>query len=266
MINLKSTVSFSEPRDDVFVENRKDNEDSFLSPIYNSNGHILCIADGLGSYKGALKASSFVCKFLEAQYNIDHSYLSSDFVNDLKNEFGKYIQSLDKEYIKAATTLSVCFLDNFGLSIWHIGDCRVYIKKDKKLIQLTNDHTQYQKLLREKVYTKKELEAKGVGRNTLTTAISLSVPIEEECLFIPMTKLREEYGDELSIVIMSDGAHHFWDRNRRFGEKTMSDIVKFSSALKRRIERFGAIDDYTVVAATFDVRDIGNMAVLPIAE
>lgn len=253
MINLKSIVSFSEPRDSVFIENRKDNEDSFLSPIRKNNGYLFCIADGLGSYKGALKASSFVCEFLEDSSKLDHYYFSSHFVNDLKNAFSNYIQSLDREYIKASTTLSVCFLDEAGLSVWHIGDCRVYIKKDRKLIQLTNDHTQYCKLLSEKVYTKKELEAKGIGKNTLTTAISLSVPIEDECIFIPMNDLRNEYGDDLSIIIMSDGAHHFWDLRKQFGEKTMGDIVKFSGALKRRIERIGAIDDYTLVAATFNL-------------
>lgn len=264
MLNIKSVVSFSESRDDIFVENRKDNEDSFVLPACNKGGYVFCVADGLGSYKGALNASRFVCRFLEGKKNIDHSYLNDLFVDDLKVEFGKYIQSLDKEYIKAATTLSACFLDTSGLSIWHAGDCRVYIKKDKKLIQLTNDHTQYQKLLSKKIYTKKELEAHGIGKNTLTTAISLSTPIEEEYLFISMDDLKHEYGDNLSIIIMSDGAHHFWDLRKRFSAKTMGDIVKFSSALKRRIERFGAIDDYTVVAATFNVQDIENIAVLPI--
>ncbi|OYQ76061.1 PP2C family protein-serine/threonine phosphatase [Wohlfahrtiimonas chitiniclastica] len=259
MFNIKSVASFSEPRDNIFLENRKNNEDSFVSPIRNKNGYVFCIADGLGSYKGALNASRFVCRFLEDKKNIDHSYLSRLFADDLTIEFGKYIQSLDKEYIKAATTLSVCFLDEFGLSIWHAGDCRVYIKKDKKLIQMTSDHTQYQKLLSKKIYTKKELEEHGIGKNTLTTAISLSIPIEEEYLFIPMGDLRKEYGNELSIIIMSDGAHHFWDLRRRFSEKTMSDIVKLSSALQRRIERMGAIDDYTVVAATFDVQNIADI-------
>ncbi|MBS7827373.1 protein phosphatase 2C domain-containing protein [Wohlfahrtiimonas chitiniclastica] len=263
MINLKSAISFSVGRDDYSIEKRKCNEDSFLAPIRQNNGYLFCVADGVGSYIGAKESSTFVCDFLNDLENISNEYFSSNFSGDIQDSFRKYISNLDPDFRKAATTLSICFFDNQGLSVWHIGDCRIYIKSGNKLKQLTRDHTQYQKLLDDKIYTKAELKEKGLNKNSLITAISSFIEMKEDYFFIPMDILRQEYGDEITIIIMSDGAHHFWDLRRRFGEKTMNDIVKFSSALKRRIERFGAIDDYTVVAATFDVQDI---TALPIEE
>lgn len=269
MMTLKSLISFSNPRDDMFVENRKENEDSFLPVTHKNGGYLFSMADGVGSYPGALDASSFVCDFLLSNEKISHDYLDRKFERDLSSSFIEYFSNKDPKYRKAATTLSFCFLDDKGLSIWHAGDSRIYIQQGMKLIQVTTDHTQYQKLLDEKIYTKKELKEKNISRNTLLTAVSMAIELKSDYHFIPMDKLKLEYGEDITIIIMSDGAHHFWDLRKRFSTKTMEDIVKFSSALKRRIERFGAIDDYTVVAATFNVRDrlkVQGTTTLPIQE
>ena len=51
---------------------------------------------------------------------------------------------------------------------------------------------------------------------------------------------------------MSDGAHQFWEQRKSFSKITMSDIIKFGNALKRRIENKGPVDDYTVIGVTFN--------------
>lgn len=254
MITLKSLASFSSAKDTTSQEIRNKNEDSFLSVTHTNKGYLFAVADGVGSYLGASEASSFVCNFLNSCKTINHAYIKKELGYELSRSFKDHFSDMQDEYRKAATTLSFCFLDDDGLSIWHAGDSRVYIQKEKKLLQLTSDHTQYQKLLDEKIYTKKELEEKNINKSTLLTAISMAVDLKEEYIFIPIDDLTMNYSENLSIVIMSDGAHHLWDKNRRFGDKTMSDIIKFSNALKRRIERYGASDDYTVVSATFDLK------------
>lgn len=157
---INSILAFSEPRDKFLIEKKKQNEDSILAPIRKNDGFLFGVADGLGSYKGAREASSFVCDFLQNNINISHSYLKDLLKNELIQGFYKFIESLDSESSKASTTLSFCYLNDVGLSIWHVGDCRVYVKQDLKLIQLTNDHTQYQELLDKKIYSKKELAEK----------------------------------------------------------------------------------------------------------
>jgi serine/threonine protein phosphatase PrpC len=252
ILNLNSVLAFSEPRDKFLVENKKPNEDSFLIPFKKGNGILFGVADGLGSYKGAQEASRFVCDYLKINQEISHNYLEKSFKKDLEDNFTNFISSLNPEYNKASTTLSFCFLDDFGLSIWHAGDCRVYIKQGNKLVQLTHDHTQYQQLLDKKIYTKKELAEKEFSQNTLTNAISSFIELTNDYIFIPSSSLQTDFGENISIFVMSDGAHQFWEQRKSFSKITMSDIIKFGNALKRRIENKGPVDDYTVIGVTFN--------------
>ena len=56
------------------------------------------------------------------------------------------------------------------------------------------------------------------------------------------------------MLIMSDGAYQFWDQRKYFSKITMSDIIRFGNALKRRIENKGPLDDYTMVGTTFSLK------------
>lgn len=254
MCKLNSILAFSEPRDKFLIEKKKLNEDSILSPIKKGNGFLFGIADGLGSYIGAQEASNFVCNYLLNKEKINHDYLEHSFKTDLKESFNNFISSLPHDYNKASTTLSFCLLDNLGLSIWHAGDCRVYIKQGIKLVQLTTDHTQYQQLLDQKIYSKKELAEKNFSQNTLTNAISSFIELNNDYIFIPYDVLKQEYGEDISVLIMSDGAYQFWDQRKYFSKITMSDIIRFGNALKRRIENKGPLDDYTMIGTTFSLK------------
>src|SRR5690606_27250926 len=163
-ITLSCVSCFSEARDKFSPERSKQNEDSLIVPLKKSNGFLFGVADGLGSYHGAKEASSLVCNYIEDLKKINHEYLEHSLKDELKINFQNFIQSQSSEYIKASTTLSFCFLDDRGLSIWHVGDCRVYIKQGTKLIQLTSDHTQYQRLLDKKIYSKKELKEQNISQ------------------------------------------------------------------------------------------------------
>jgi serine/threonine protein phosphatase PrpC len=251
-LNLSSILAFSEPRDKFLADHKKPNEDELLTPLKIGDGFLFAVADGLGSYQGAKEASRFVCDFLRKNHKMSHHYLELLLKKDLKNGFDEFINNLPPEYIKASTTLSLCFIDDEGLSIWHVGDCRVYIKQKNKLMQLTNDHTQYQQLLDKKIYSKKELAEKKISQSTLTNAISSFIELVNDYTFIPFESLQSEYGDTISILIMSDGAYQFWDQRKYFSRITMNDIVKFGNALKRRIENKGPVDDYTTIGITFN--------------
>lgn len=252
MIYLKSSISFSEPH----LETKTLNEDAILPITEISQGqYLLAVADGVGSYNGASEISSYITRLLSYSQDISHEFFKIVFLDYLK-------KCLDEESIfqginsKASTTLTVCFLNQEGLSIWHIGDCRAYLRCENKLIQITSDHTQYQNLIDNKLYTKRELDILNVGKNQLTTAISKWIDMKPEIQFISVERLKENYGDILDIHIMSDGLHHFWDVRKRFSPNTMQDIVKFGNAIKRRVERYGSIDDYSLVSASFDLSGI----------
>jgi len=243
MFNLISSCNFSYPK-----EPHRINEDSILTPKKIGNGYLFAVADGVGSYKGADKASKLVINFIDNL--LENNFEDIDFIfYQLKTNISKLSDNI--ELSQAATTLTFAYLNKTGLSIGHIGDCRVYVRDGKKLKLLTKDHTQHQKLLDEKIYTKKELK-KMEGKNILTTAISKYIEMTFDNIFVPLSKLPIENG-KIALFIMSDGAYSFWDTSPRFSEKTMSNIIKFSNSLLRRIEKKSPIDDYSLVSAEFSL-------------
>lgn len=223
----------------------KTNQDAMLAPKTIAGGVFFAVADGVGSYKGAELASLSAVEYLNQIESVGHitDYMTvfKDILNKIK-EFSQY----DSAYERASTTLTYYFVEPRGLHIGHIGDCRAYVKQGKKLKQLTKDHTQHQKFLDEKLFTKSQL--KNVkGKNIITTAISQVVSMDPSNYFIPIDDLELD-NDTLSLYIMSDGAHSFWEQSPRFSERTMDSVTKMSASLQRRIERKGPVDDYTFVA------------------
>lgn len=255
MIYLKSSISFSE----AHLESKVLNEDAVLPITETSKGrYLLAVADGVGSYNGASEISNYVTSFLAHNRNTSHEFFKNIFLDFLKKSIAEE-SIFEGVNSKAATTLAVCFLDQDGLSVWHIGDCRVYLRSENKLIQITTDHTQYQKLIDKKLYTKRELDSLNVGKNQLTTAISKWIDMMPDTQFYSIENLKKEYGDTLDVYIMSDGLHHFWDMRKRFSPNTMQDVIKFGNAIKRRVERHGSIDDYSLVSASFDISKSGTI-------
>lgn len=239
MISLVETSSFSYPK-----TLDRTNQDSILAPRKLENGYLLAVADGVGSYSGGENASQIAIGHLESLTEQKTLFNSEELFSEIKNKIINFSQSEEK-YSKAATTLTLAFLSSEGLFVSHIGDCRIYIKEGNSLTQLTKDHTQFQKLVDEKIFTKKYL-SETKAKSILTTAIAPNVEMYIDSFFIPWDSLPIE-NHAISLYIMSDGAHHFWEKRPRFSENTMNCMSQFFNSFKRRIERAAPIDDYSTV-------------------
>ena len=242
MIGLVRSTAFSYPKN-----NSKQNEDSILVAKKVNNGFILAIADGVGAYDGAYEASSSAINFLNKLDSFDYKD-GADLFFDLKENFKKFSINNEK-YKNAATTLTVAFINSNQLYVAHIGDCRLYVLIDNKLKCLTKEHAQHQKFLDEKIYTKSELK-KLDGGNIITSAISEKYLRSYEFFNIPIEDLVQNNG-KLSLFLMSDGAHHYWEDRPRFSVNTMTNILRFSNSLSNRIVNKGLIDDTSFVGAEF---------------
>lgn len=239
MVNIIESACFSFPK-----SHDKQNQDSMLEPKKVTGGIVLAVADGVGSYKGAEFASQSAVEHLNQLEGmsaiLDYSKVFSNILQRIKE-----LATSDISYERASTTLSYCFVTEQGIHIGHIGDCRVYVKQGLKLKQLTKDHTKHQQFLDENIFTKAQL--KNIkGKSVITTAISQVVPMKHDDYFISIDELELD-NDSLSLYIMSDGAHSYWERSPRFSINTMNSIVKMAAFLQRRIESKGAEDDYTFI-------------------
>ncbi|MDX7992236.1 PP2C family protein-serine/threonine phosphatase [Xenorhabdus littoralis] len=225
------------------------NQDSIMPPKIAGGGYIMAVADGVGAYDGAFDASQIAIKHLSNSV-IEDDLNIGEVLFAIKKNISKLSES-NVSFHRAATTLTFCYINQNTLHIGHVGDTRIYVRKEKKLIQLSTDHTQHQELINEGLFTKKEL--KGMkGKNTLTSALSKAVDLKYQEIHYPFSELVDDEG-KLDLYIMSDGAHYFWEKRPRFSDNTLRNPVKFASSLQKRIEKATPIDDYSLVAASFRV-------------
>ncbi|HAT2813275.1 PP2C family protein-serine/threonine phosphatase [Citrobacter braakii] len=240
MISILSSAVFSMPK-----SLERENQDSVLHPKQVNDGYLMAIADGVGGYKGGHEASSAAIMSLSKLTE----EIKVDNIGKLFTSIRRDITALssnDETLLSAATTLTVCHVNSSGLTIGHSGDCRVYIKQNNKLKQITKDHTQHQMLIDDGVFTARQLK-NAKGKNIITTALSANIVLDFQALFIPTSELPLENG-MLSLFIMSDGSHNIWETRPRFSDNTLSNACRFATSLKKRIELKGPIDDYSLIA------------------
>lgn len=245
MIRLLNTSAFS-----LGKAQDRENQDSILPPTQIENGYLFAVADGVGAYAGALAASSLAIKQLTYSTPEEMHGMWSIF-NKIQGKMTELLRD-SVEFHSSATTLSFCYIDGSTIYIGHTGDTRVYIRKNKKLIQITKDFTLHQELLDDGIYSKNELKKLNEGKGTLTAALSRVSEIKFQSLEI---SILDYISEELTVelYIMSDGAYHHWEHRPQFSINTLKNPSRFSSALQKRIEKRGPIDDYSLVAAQFSI-------------
>ncbi|WP_417027138.1 PP2C family protein-serine/threonine phosphatase [Citrobacter sp.] len=253
MLKIKELASFCLAKPEKLI-----NEDAFFVPFIHKNGSIVfAVADGVGSYEGANNASKIAIECLSNE--LENNDLQNDEYS-IKNVFDaiklKISELADNhsQLSKAATTLSIVAVTNNKIEIAHIGDSRIYYKDaNNKLKQLTQDHTKYQELLDSREFSLKRLrEHKARLSRVLTQAITKDHNLKYDFYTINLNDI-PKHNDCIFLYAMTDGAYNFWEKRPKFSDKTMSSPVSYVSSLKKRIEKIGAEDDYTLIALSISV-------------
>ncbi|EJD6080705.1 protein phosphatase 2C domain-containing protein [Providencia rettgeri] len=248
MLKIKELASFCLAKPDKLI-----NEDAFFAPFRHKNGSmVFAVADGVGSYEGAGNASTIAIECLSSELEND------DFsIKRVLDSTKLKLDELSKNYSqlsKAATTLSVVSVTDKKLEIIHIGDSRVYYKDvNNKLRQLTQDHTKYQEFLESKEFSVRKLrEHKARLSRVLTKAITKDYDVKYDFYTLDLEDIPQHDGC-IFLYAMTDGAYSFWEKRPHLSYKTMSSPTAYASSLKKRIERAGAEDDYTLIALSISI-------------
>lgn len=240
MLNLISASFFSCSKDGLNM-----NQDTVLPPIKVNNGYLFAIADGVGGYTGGSEASQCVIDYLRCKFSKELEYSLDNLFDNIRKKIIE-LSETNRELSNAASTLTFCFVKGNNIHIGHIGDCRLYYKRENKLLQITKDHTLHQSYIDQGIFTARQL--KNVkGKNILTTAISKNIEMKFDIFELPIKELIDEFGC-LMLFIMSDGAHSFWEKRPRFSINTISEPSRYISSIKKRIENGPPVDDYSAIA------------------
>ena len=169
---------------------RNKNEDIIATlPSHN----FFAIADGMGGHQAgeiaAKEATSEVCQSITKLLNPKEETFSQDqIVNHLKlaiTEANKKVFSLGQNNLKfkgMGTTLCCLYLYNNTVTYAHVGDSRIYLFRNKKLKQLTKDHSLAHEL-KSSNKTEKNKNISPYYKNIITKAIGTTEIIKPEINF-----------------------------------------------------------------------------------
>ena len=223
---------------------RLDNEDSL--GIYEiENGILAIVCDGLGGNKAGDVASQLsvntVYEFFKSSAQKDYlERINSAIIEANISILRKASSSSD--YHGMATTIEVLFLVDNTAYFGHVGDSRIYILQNRKLIQLTKDHSLVQKLIDEGFLTVDEAEYHP-NRNIIMRALGDNTSIE-----IDLNKITLNSNDDFMFFLCTDGVTTVI-KNIEL-EEILSNSGSIKETLSELITQRGAPDNFSFVCIT----------------
>lgn len=205
---------------------------------YGITDHALLavVCDGVDGEKGgALAAQEAASGFLRS----DPEELTINTLMQRLIDINQSIcekQHLYPEFGRMATTIAGISLNRNDILYWHMGDSRIYEYSSGGLVQLTEDHTVAQNLIRNHQYLirdhqylirdhcgKPERQVTDIDRNTLTSYIG-----SKKRAFRPSIKAVTRDPGGTLFLLCSDGVY------KNVSANEMVSVIRRDTALKEK--------------------------------
>lgn len=243
---------------------RSTNQDSFSVKAYSENLLVAIVCDGMGGVQGGNVASEtaveYFFKSLESKniINLDDgekiptkaatAALGQAVVEANTAVYEKSLSS--KEYAGMGTTLTACIVVGNRLIVANVGDSRLYVDANKKLTQITQDHSYVQFLVDVGDITPEEAKTHPY-RNRITRAIGIQPDVECDIFTMELDKNQNP-----KILICSDGLcgqvddtvmHKAINAARKRGEDDEARLDRVCSNLIKKALDNGGPDNITAI-------------------
>jgi serine/threonine protein phosphatase PrpC len=237
---------------------RDGNEDAALV-----SNQLIAVADGMGGHAGGEIASKIAIITLRNLADllsapIIDSESREDLLLNVIFSIDQEISSTTLEYRELhgmGTTLTALHLGDETVELLHVGDSRCYLWRDKKLVQLSYDHTVLQELLDQGRLTREEVYDHP-QRSLLTQALMGDSGIDP-LLHVFDAKIGDRFllcSDGLSSVLSDQEIAIIIKKNES------ENVV---AALIEEVHRQGAPDNVTIVWSEIVLSENVGPAVIP---
>jgi protein phosphatase len=221
---------------------RKVNEDSFL---VRPEAGIWAVADGMGGHAGGEFASAAVVEALEVIAPQPHApALLTACMEALAGANGRIRRwSAGNGGATVGTTVvTLLVFDDLFTCLWS-GDSRVYCARDRRIVQLSRDHTEAESLVASGLLTPAEARS-WPRRNVVTRAVGV---FEEPMLEREAGTLKP--GDV--FILCSDGLTDHVEPEEILDAVTRQDAAAACRTLVDLTLERGAVDNVTVVVMRY---------------
>src|SRR5919197_1951847 len=230
---------------------RRHNEDAYVCepPLF-------AVADGMGGAQAGELASSLAAAALRDDTAEREGGVQR--VDELIQQANRRVytrQAQDASASGMGTTMTVALVEDGGVTIGHVGDSRAYLIRDRRLEQLTEDHSLVAELVRSGKLSPEEAEAHP-QRSVIKRALGSDPDVDVDTFSI------EARPDDL-FMICSDGLTSMVDDEVILAtvEKHRDNLQAAAKALIKAANKGGGEDNITVVFF-----EIGDSSAEPLEE
>ena len=225
--------------DSFSVAHGRENEDC-VANIAIKSGHILVVADGVGSSEFSREASRIA---------VDTSLktLNQEGIDGMPTAFEDARKALTVRAHEVgaksmSTTLTICWVSAYSVVFGHVGDTRIYHLRGSGLQTRTTDQTEIVHLVAQGVLSR-ERAKKYPRKNVLLSAVSSSSQYQ-----LQLGQFAIEERDR--ILLLTDGLHKQISK-RAIVEMSVrsSPVSAFLDELRRAVEEKGIVDDASAICA-----------------
>jgi PPM family protein phosphatase len=216
---------------------RRHNEDAFVCepPLF-------AVADGMGGAQAGELASSLAAEALrDDTADREGGEQRVDELIQAANRRVYERQSEDAAASGMGTTMTVALVEDGRVAIGHVGDSRAYLIRDRRLEQLTEDHSLVAELVRSGKLSPEEAEDHP-QRSVITRALGTDPDVDVDTFSVETRP-----GD--FFLLCSDGLTSMVDDETILGEveRHRDDLQATAKALVRAANKGGGEDNITVV-------------------
>ena len=188
---------------------RKENQDSSAYSVKSSNCAWAVICDGMGGAKGGKTASSaavnYISEYIERGYNDDIG--SEEIANMLvaavegANAELYQLANDNPELAGMGTTCDLVLVRDAVVHVVHVGDSRTYSIRDGKILQITEDHSVVQEMVRRGELTPDQA-MKHPSKNLITRALGVAREVH-------IDYIEAEFNEGDTLLLCSDGLSNY---------------------------------------------------------
>ncbi|GAA4404123.1 Stp1/IreP family PP2C-type Ser/Thr phosphatase [Nibrella viscosa] len=230
---------------------RANNEDTGLfvrladEGLRRVKGYLLLVADGMGGHLAGEVASQMAAEIVSRDYFQHHDTIEKSLVRAFQIANRQIYEEAKQHptFRGMGTTCTAVVVQNQQLYYAHVGDSRAYLFKHGQLIQMTEDHTYVQELLRSGEITE-QAAATHPERNVLTQAMGTKADLRID---LGRCILPFDPGDRL--LLCSDGLYEYCREADLVRMLSHGSLMEAADELVKMAKARGGHDNITVVVA-----------------
>lgn len=229
------------------VGKRRNTNQDYASVFTNQKGFTLALlADGMGGHRAGDVASHDTVEELGSKWQAsdiaDSEKAAQWLIQHIQEQNTTIFErgQANPDLNGMGTTLEAVALFDDQFTLAHVGDSRTYLLRDKELIQLTEDHSLVNILVKTGEITK-EMAANHPRRNVVTRSIGMPGAVEVDVV-------THFSASQDRLILCSDGLTNMVD------EQTIQTYIETSSSLEEAVQRLitaanenGGVDNITVL-------------------